>query len=258
MDHLLFLLKKVLGDFLTPVPLTLLLLLLALPSLLRRKNRWFGIVCVVIATALLFVSSYAPLNSRWIADLETRYPAYEQGEKSPDYIAVLGSWHQTVADQPLTSELSSTAIVRLAEGIRIYRLNPGSRLIFTGYHGLTPDPVAYPEKLRELALALGVADEDILTFVGPRDTAEEAQLIAGLFADAELVLVTSATHMPRSMELFRGVGLDPLPAPTGHLSKPTRQFWRFPDGEALARTDALIHEHVGILWARLMGQSTQN
>jgi uncharacterized SAM-binding protein YcdF (DUF218 family) len=254
MDHLLFLLKKILGDFLTPVPLTLLLLLLAVPSLLRRKNRWFGIICVVVATALLFVSSYEPLNNRWIADLETRYPAYEQDISSPDYIVVLGSWHQTVAAQPLTSELSATAIVRLAEGIRIYRLNPGSRLIFTGYHGMNADPVAYPEKLRELALALGVPDEDILTFIGPRDTVEEAQLIADLFADAELVLVTSATHMPRSMELFRGVGLDPTPAPTGHLSKPTRRLWSFPDGEALARTDALIHEHLGILWARLMGQ----
>jgi uncharacterized SAM-binding protein YcdF (DUF218 family) len=258
MDHLLFVLKKILGDFLTPVPLTLLLLLLAVPSLLRRKNRWFGIVCVVIATSLLFVSSYAPLNSRWIADLETRYPAYEQGSSAPDYILVLGSWHQTVADQPLTSELSATAIVRLTEGIRIYRLNPGSRLIFTGYQGMNADPVAYPEKLRELAVALGVPDEDILTFVGPRDTAEEAQLIAELFADAELVLVTSATHMPRSMKLFRGAGLDPTPAPTGHLSKPIRRLLRFPDGETLARTDALIHEHLGMLWARLMGQGVQD
>ena len=257
MDYLLFLLKKILGDFLTPVPLTLLLLLLAIPSLLRRKNRWFGVFCVVIATVLLFVSSYAPLSSRWIAALETRYPAYEQGERSPAYIAVLGSWHQTVTDQPVTSELSATAIVRLAEGMRIYRLNPGSRLIFTGYHGLLADPVAYPEKLRELAVALGVPDGDILTFVGPRDTAEEAQLIADLFADTELVLVTSATHMPRAMELFRGAGLDPTPAPTGHLSKPTRRLWRLPDGEALAQTDALIHEHLGILWARLMGQSAQ-
>ena len=257
MDHLLFLLKKILGDFLTPVPLTLLLLLLAIPALLRRKNRWFGVLCVVVAAVLLFVSSYAPLNSRWIAELEMRYPAYEQGEISPQYIAVLGSWHQTVDDQPLTSQLSSSAIVRLAEGIRIYRQNPGSRLIFTGYHGLGADPVSYPDKLRELALALGVADEDILTFTGPRDTAEEAQLIADLFAAPRLVVVTSATHMPRTMELFRGAGLDPVPAPTGHLHKPTRRWWTLPDGGTLARTDAWIHEQLGILWARLMGQSVQ-
>lgn len=255
MDHLLFLLKKILGDFLTPVPLTLLLLLLAIPSLLRRKNRWFGVLCIVSAAALLFVSSYAPLTSRWMSGLESGYPAYEQGAISPQYIAVLGSWHQTVDDQPLTSQLSSTAIVRLAEGIRIYRQHPGSRLIFTGYHGLAADPVSYPDKLRELALALGVPNEDILTFTGPRDTAEEAQLIAELFAGTNLVVVTSAAHMKRSMALFRGAGLDPVPAPTGHLSKPTRRWWTLPNGKTLAQTDAWIHEQLGLQWARLMGQS---
>ena len=258
MDHLLFLLKKILGDFLTPVPLTLLLLLLAIPSLLRRKNRWFGVLCVVSAAAMLLVSSYAPLSSRWMAGLETRYPAYEQGTVSPQYIAVLGSWHQTVDDLPLTSQLSSTAIVRLAEGMRIYRMNPGSRLIFTGYHGLAADPVAYPEKLRELAVALGVPDGDILTFVGPRDTAEEAQLIAELFAGTKVVIVTSAAHMPRSMALFRSAGLEPTPAPTGHLSKPTRHWWTLPDGATLAQTDAWIHEQLGMQWARLMGQGVRD
>lgn len=257
MDHLLFLLKKILGDFLTPVPLTLLLLLLAIPSLLRRKNRWFGVLCVISATVILFVSSYAPLTNRWMATLETRYPAYQQGPAAPQYIAVLGSWHQTAAELPVTSELSSTAIVRLAEGIRIYRMNPGSRLLFTGYHGLSADPVAYPEKLRELAVALGVPDDDILTFVGPRDTAEEAQLIADLFAGSNLVIVTSAAHMPRSMTLFRGAGLEPVPAPTGHLGKPTRRWWTLPNGESLAHTDAWIHEQLGIQWARLMGHGAR-
>lgn len=256
MDQLLFLLKKLLGDFLTPVPLTLLLLLFALPSLVRRKNRWFGVLCVLLAATLLFVSSYAPLSSRFLTDLEMRYPAYQQAATAHDYVVVLGSWHQSVVDQPVTSELSSAAIVRLAEGIRIQRLNPGSRLIFTGYHGRDADPVAYPEKLKELAIALGVAEEDILTFSGPRDTAEEAQLIANLFAGSGLVVVTSAAHMPRSMELFRGVGLDPTPAPTGHLSKPIRRKWLLPDGETLARTDTWIHEQLGIQWARLIGQSS--
>lgn len=258
MDHLLFLLKKILGDLLTPVPLTLLLLLLAIPSLLRRKNRWFGVLCVIAAVAILFVSSYAPLTNHWLAALETRYPAYQQRTVVPQYIAVLGSWHQTAEDLPLTSQLSSTAIVRLAEGIRIYRMNPGSRLIFTGYHGLSADPVAYPEKLRELAVALGVPDGDILTFVGPRDTAEEAQLIADLFGGSNLVIVTSAAHMPRSMMLFRGAGLEPVPAPTGHLSKPTRRWWTLPNGGSLAHTDAWIHEQLGIQWARLVGQGERD
>lgn len=257
MDHLPFLLKKILGDFLTPVPVILLLLLLAIPALLRRKNRWFGILCVVLATLTLFVGSYAPLTHRWITDLEGRYPVYTQGSGSPDFIVVLGHWHQTVKDQPVTGQLTATAIVRLAEGLRIYRLNPGSRLIFTGYHGVDEDPVSFPDKLKELAMTLGVPAEDILTFNGPRDTAEEARLVAELFSGNELVLVTSATHMQRAMELFHGAGLHPVPAPTGHLGKPTRRWWTFPDASTLAHSDAWVHEQLGILWARLMGQTRQ-
>lgn len=254
MDHYLFLLKKFLGNLLMPVPITLLLLLWALLLLLRRKTRWLGIVVVFVATALLFVSSYAPLNSQYISKFEAQIPSYQQDTTPIDYIAVLGSWHQSVANQPVTSELSPTAIVRLAEGIRIYRLNPGSKLIFTGFKGLNEDPVSYPEKLRELALALGVQNEDILVFNGPRDTMEEAELIAANFSAVSLVLVTTAVHMPRALNLFHRVGLNPLPAPTEHLSKPFKSWWNFPTGRTLAQSEYWAHERLGLLWVNLTGQ----
>ncbi|MCD6581613.1 MAG: YdcF family protein [Desulfuromusa sp.] len=254
MDHYLFLLKKFLGNLLMPVPITLLLLLWALLLLLRRKTRWLGIIVVLLATALLFVSSYAPLGNQYISRFEAQIPIYQQDQTPIDYIAVLGSWHQSVANQPVTSELSPTAIVRLAEGIRIYRLNPGSKLIFTGFKGLNEDPVSYPEKLRELALALGVQDEDILVLNGPRDTMEEAELIAANFHDASLVLVTTAVHMPRALNLFHRAGLDPVPAPTEHLTKPFKSWWNFPTGKTLAHSEYWAHERLGLLWVDLTGQ----
>jgi len=254
MDHYLFLLKKFLGNLLMPVPITLLLLLWALLLLLRRKTRWLGIIVVFFATALLFVGSYSPLSNQYISRFEAQIPSYQQSQNPVDYVAVLGSWHQSVDNQPVTSELKPTAIVRLAEGIRIYRLNPGSKLIFTGFKGLNEDPVSYPEKLRELALALGVPAEDILVFNGPRDTMEEAELIAANFSAASLVLVTTAVHMPRALNLFHKVGLEPLPAPTEHLSKPFKSWWNFPSGSTLAHSEYWAHEQLGLLWVNLTGQ----
>ncbi len=254
MDHYLFLLKKFLGNLLMPMPITLLLLLWALLLLLRRKTRWLGIIVVLLATALLFVGSYAPLSNQCISKLEAKTPSYQQNSVPIDYVAVLGSWHQSVNNQPITSELSPTAIVRLAEGIRIYRLNPGSKLIFTGFNGLNKDPVSYPEKVQELALALGVPAEDTLVFNGPRDTREEARLIADNFPTASLVLVTTAVHMPRALLLFHQVGLDPIPAPTEHLSKPFKSWLTFPSGATLAHSEYSVHERVGLLWAKLVKQ----
>ncbi len=253
-NHYLFLLKKFLGNLLLPLPLTLLLLLGALLFMLRRKTRWFGILLVCVATGLLLISSYAPLSHRLLADFENHVPSYSQQNLPADYIVVLGNWHQSVPDQPLTSQIRPDGIVRLVEGIRIYRLNPGSRLVFTGYSATPTDAVSYPAKLRELALELGVPDDDILTFDGPRDTIEEAQLIARVFPVARLVLVTSAMHMQRALGLFRGAGLDPQPAPTEHLSKPIKSWWTFPSSKTLADTEYWVHEKLGLLWAGLMGQ----
>lgn len=252
MDHYLFLLKNILGHLLMPVPVTILLLLWATMLLLRRKTRWLGIIVVVLATALLFTASYPPLSNQYISHFENQTPQYSQGKEHVDYVAVLGSWHQSTPSQPVTSELKPTAIVRLAEGIRIYRLNPGSKLVFTGFRGITPDQVSFPEKLRELAVALGVPADDILVFNGPHDTAEEAKLLAHNFADATIVLVTTAVHMPRAMFLFHQAGLTPIPAPTEHLSKPHRSWWRFPSGTTLAKGEYWAHEQLGLIWAKLV------
>jgi uncharacterized SAM-binding protein YcdF (DUF218 family) len=253
LDSYMFMLKKFIGGLLMPMPLILLLLIWALLFLLRKKTRWLGILVVAVATSLLFVSSYPPLVDRIIAPLEQDYSQYQVSQQPAEFIAVLGSGHTSAPEQPITSEMNPTGIVRLTEGIRIYRLNPGSKLIFTGYHGR--DSVSYSEKIKQLAIALGVPQEDILAFSGPRDTAEEAQLIAEKFADTRLVLVTSASHMPRAMTLFAQVGLAPTPAPTGHLAKPTQSYWLFPSAQSMAKINRWLHEQLGLLWTNLLSKA---
>lgn len=255
MDHYLFLLKKFLGNLLMPVPLMIVLLFWAFLLLLRRKTRWLGTVVVLLVTLILFCAGYPPLSNRYLAPLEAKIPTYQYNPEAPiDYVAVLGAWHQSSATLPVTSQIQPSGIIRLAEGIRIYRLNPGSKLIFTGFRGLPADPLSYPRKLRELALALGVPEEDMLLHEGPRDTAEEARLIAATYPEKTLALVTSAPHMPRALGLFRAAGLDPVPAPTNHQGKTFTSWWVFPSANCLARSEYWAHEGLGYLWARLTGQ----
>ena len=83
---------------------------------------------------------------------------------------------------------------------------------------------------------------------------EEAEIIAANFSEASLVLVTTAVHMPRALNLFHRVGLDPIPAPTEHLSKPFKSWWNFPTGKTLEHTEYWAHERLGLLWVDLTGQ----
>ncbi len=254
MEQYVFLLKKILGDLLMPVPMILLLLCWALLLLLRRKTRWLGYLTIIFVTALLFVASYAPLSNQLISLFESRIPQYQQGDEPVDYVAVLGSWHQTVTTQPITSEIKPAGVVRLAEGIRIYRMNPGSKLVFTGFKGIPEDVVSYPDKLRALAISLGVPAEDIIVLNGPQDTQEEARLLASKYAHSALVLVTTALHMPRALLLCQQAGLNPIPAPTNYLSKPFSGWWTFPSAATLAHTEYWAHEQLGILWSDVVKQ----
>ncbi|WP_416916239.1 MAG: YdcF family protein [Roseicyclus sp.] len=66
--------------------------------------------------------------------------------------------------------------------------------------------------LRDIALARGVAPENILLTTPAQNTAEEAQAIAAMLPPgARIGLVTSAFHMPRALTVFRDQGLDPRP-----------------------------------------------
>jgi len=54
----------------------------------------------------------------------------------------------------------------------------------------------------------------------PENTQQEAEQYKLLFGDsAQLILVTSALHMPRTMFLFQKEGLYPVATPTNHLIK---------------------------------------
>lgn len=255
-DSYLFMLKKFLGGLLMPVPLILLLLIWAALMLLRKKTRWSGAMFALLATALLFVGSYAPITNKITGPLEQQYPSYQVAAEPADYVAVLGHSHVSSDTQPITSQLTPTGVVRVTEGIRIYRLNPGSKLVFTGYSA--GNPVSYAEKSKQLALALGVPETDILTFDGPQDTGEEASLLAANFADKKLVLVTTASHMPRAMLLCEAAGINPTPAPTNHQSKPVQNTLLFPSARTLAKAQYWAHEQLGLAWAKLMQQAGKN
>jgi uncharacterized SAM-binding protein YcdF (DUF218 family) len=67
-----------------------------------------------------------------------------------------------------------------------------------------------------------------------------------------LILVTSAVHLPRALDLFRMQGLRPIPAPDGYLAGRgeggfSRERW-LPSGWGLVRSEASVYEYLGRAW----------
>lgn len=253
-----FLFKKIVGPLFFPVSVCIEILLLGLVLLWFTKRQRAGKILVSIGTVLLLALSYGGVSDMLLRPLEYRYPPLlSTGDELRDvkWVVVLGAGHHSDPRLPVTSQLSETAITRLAEGIRIHRMLPESKLLLSG-SGVF-DPVSNARLMADLAVSLGVGRERIVVEEKSRDTEEEADLIKGLVGNERFVLVTSASHMPRSMAIFKAAGTRPIPAPTGHRVKERQGIspaMFFPFADNLKKAERAFYEYLGILWAKLRGK----
>jgi len=253
-----FLLKKIVAPLLFPVSLCIEILFVGLVLLWFTRKQRAGKVLVSLGTALLLALSYGSVCDILLKPLEYRYPpllGVGEEDKEVKWVVVLGHGHKSDPTLPITSRLSKGSIARVAEGIRIHRMLPDSRLILSG-SGVY-DPVSNARLMADLAVSLGVDRERIILEEKSRDTEEEAEFIKGLVGKERFILVTSASHMPRSMVLFKKAGTHPIPAPAGHLVKERQGMspaMFFPWADNLKKAERAVYEYLGILWAKLRGK----
>ena len=242
-------LHPLISPFVHILPLSLLIILFGLFLVLYRKNT-SGTVIIIIAVFFLYACSLFPVSGWLLHNLQSKYKTYYQGNLHVQYIIVLGGWHKTNPKIPLTSQLGQESLVKIIEGIRIYRKNPGSRLLLSGGRP-ADDTHSNAVMMARLAISLGVPQEDIILEERPETTAEEAKCIAETIKKAPCVLVTSATHMQRALTLFHQHGIQPIPAPVNFLYLDNIPFSLMPSAKALQISEELFHEYLGLLWARL-------
>jgi len=241
-----FYLKKTIAFFIKPFGLLLLLIFLSLYFL--RDNKPKKAKLFLSVTAFLFLLfSFPPFSNFLIDHLEEKYPKYNY-DANISYIHVLGSGNSDDIAQPHSSLLNSSSIKRVVEGIIIHNKQPNTKLIFTGYEGSTT--LSNAQANAQVAIDLGVNPKDIITSAKPKDTKEEALFCKTIVKNKPFVLVSSATHLPRAMELFHSVGLHPIPAPTD-FNKKHSTYKYLPNLHSFNNTQLAIHEYLGLLWQKL-------
>ena len=266
-----FIIKKMLGSLLMPLPFCLLMSFLGLFFLLRGKRVLTGKILITLGLSGLTIMSYNPVSRALNTPLNCKYEAYssnqlkkigtEVGVKnlSPlhfvKYVVVLAGGHKSDPNIPATSRLSEHSLIRLVEGVRIFRQNPGAKLILSG--GGFIDPVPEAMVMAQVSQFMGVPEDHMIIESTSNDTKDQARLIKPIVGTAPFVLVTSALHMPRSMALFEKLGMNPIPGPAGSTSRVKAPFSPqdiFPNVSALEDTTNAVHEYLGLLWGKLKGQ----
>ena len=252
---MLFALKKVTGGLLLPLPL--LLIIMASGLLLLWFSRWQKTGKIILSSAwlLLLLISLQPVADSLLAPIENRYATWADRQKV-DYVVVLGGGYTWNPDWAPGSNMIGNSLPRLVEGVRLWRENPGSKMIFTGA-AAQRNPVSSAEVSSRVAQSLGVPAPDIITLDKPRDTRQEAAEVASITGDRPFLLVTSASHLPRAMIFFQQQGLHPLPAPANQLAITSPlNFWEkaIPSAMWLSHSERAIYESLGRLWQSLTAQ----
>lgn len=217
--------------------------------LLRRTRRWVGLYFAAAFGALWTLATPA-CAERLAASLDTRDRPLARIEdaRGANTIVVLGAGSSTFHVGALAvTEPSPPAIFRVVEAARLYRMLDHPVVIMSG--GPTDrHPGAAPESeaLRDMAVRLGIPPERIELESRSLNTRDEAVEIDRMLPDRPrrpFILVTSPTHMRRSMSVFRAVGLDPIPSPSALTSDGSFESGRWlPNDVALALSDNAIYE----------------
>jgi uncharacterized SAM-binding protein YcdF (DUF218 family) len=260
-----FWLRKILGQLLMPLSLSLTLLVSGLIMLWCTRRQRGGKILVTLGTVWLFLNGNPIIADFLLKPLEGRRPPGQQVEAAGkaavprpvdlQWVVVLGGG--VIADpglEPL-SQLSYASLARLVGGIEIYRQMPGTRLLLSG--GQVFGPVAEAEIMGRMAQRLGVGAQDLVLETASQDTEAQARIIKALVGEKKFLLITSAAHMPRSLAFFHKQGLQPLPYPVDYQVKenPQRHPGRwFPGSSGLRRSETACYEYLGMAWGKLRGK----
>lgn len=254
-----FLFKKIIGPFFFPLSLCLEIFIIGLFLLWFTRKKKAGRIFFSVGVILLILCTYGPVPRLLLKPLEGRYPPLLRLTGLPEirWIVVLGGGHTSDPQMPANSQLSCSSLSRIVEGIRLHHSLAGSKLILSG--GALYDPVPESEVLADVALALRVDKHNLILESLSKDTEEEARLIQKIVGTDAFALVTSASHMPRAMGLFRKLGMHPIAAPTDYGIKETpgeeiSPGVFFPGSAELQNTEVAIYEYLGLAWAKLRNQ----
>lgn len=231
-----------------------------------------GVICLYLkrirlayAALLLALSVLLVFSSKFTADalvgsLERKYPPIDETVVKADAIVVLGGSCRPVIP-PRTQVEYNEGAERIFEGIRLFKAGAAPVVIPTG-GGI--DFMLKGQKegndMRTVMLEYGVPDSAVLAEVEARNTYENAKYVKELMLEKKIplnvLLVTSAAHMTRSVPIFKKAGFQVIPVPVDYLvdeGKGSIWFELLPSVDSLMRSTQAIKEYIGILIYKMLG-----
>jgi uncharacterized SAM-binding protein YcdF (DUF218 family) len=214
-------------------PLTWIALLLGLATVLAlfpyspRRMRWvrqFLMSCLI----LLLVVASPLVATPLIGSLESWYhsPQLTHTDRFDAIVVLGGGIEEKGSLRPIT-EPSSYSRNRTTCGVDLYRQGYAPMLVLTGgdarVFGTGPKEAM---EMQRWAVRLGVPESATKIEAESRNTYENAIGTKQLIGPAAILLVSSASHLPRAVPVFTKQGFRVTPAPCDYISQNLpRESW---------------------------------
>jgi uncharacterized SAM-binding protein YcdF (DUF218 family) len=236
---------------------------LALFPFSPKRLRWVRLL--IISSLLLLLTLSSPLiATTLIGSLEAWYqPPQLTPSDRFDAIVVLGGGVDEQGSLRPTTEPSIFSRNRTTCGVDLYQQGYAPTLVLTGgdarAFGTGPREAV---EMKRWAVRLGVPESATMIDTEARNTYENATGTKRLLGPASILLVSSASHLPRAVPVFTKQGFRVTPAPCGYVSQNLpRESWDdsdpfdfMPSDSALQHTREAIAEVAGIVIYWLAGK----
>lgn len=235
------------------------LILLAAIGIIFWQRLW-GRTIVILSLALLWLLATEPVRDLLLSPLEQNYPPLSTtqlrtAQQGNSVIVVLGGGlYEHAPEYGGEDSLHGHSLMRT-----LYAANLAIKSGFEVYVSSGPlkPGTSEPEAvvMARMLARFGVQPEHIHTEARARTTKENGMYIKEMLSDSDklqVILVTTAWHMTRSVQIFESLGIKVIPAPCNYQveDKPYDLRSFLPRWNVLADSGDGLHEYLGILWYR--------
>lgn len=250
-----FVLSKVFSAFFSPLTWILLSFTMAFIRKERqKKKRW---MIAAFAMLIFFTNPFM----RQVAFKIWEVPVAKPGKTEKHDMAIVLGGAMRYYNSDISRPVYGPAVERLIQSVILYRNGKVNKIFLSGGSGLLfMKQFKESEILSKEIQDLCVDEKDIWMENESRNTYENAVYTSKTLREknykGNLLLITSAHHMRRSLACFEKAGLKVTPFAVDSYAG--KIIWRpermlIPDAENLWTWDMLIHEWIGCIAYKLKG-----
>ena len=242
-------------------PLGWVIALLTLAVLNQRRRPAWGRRMGVSALLLLVLIGWQPLPDSLLRNLEQQHPVIQPNADLGRFqgVVVLGGALESARIWEGNGQVAlNAAAERMTMAAALMRQNPKLVMLFSGGEG---DLIGYgPSEAERAAVffaSLGVGRERIRYESASRTTFENAVLSAlapGIDPSQAWLLLTSASHMPRAIGVYRKASWNVTAYPVDFRAGLQTPWWEYSLSQGAQRWQLALHELIGYGAYRLAGR----